>query len=44
MYSDNFEKEGYTELDFIAAMKTSVCVLIMCLVMPLSALDILLVA
>ena len=24
MYSDNFEKEGYTELDFIATMKTAV--------------------
>ena len=24
MYSDNFEKEGYTEFDFIAAMRTAV--------------------
>ena len=24
MYADNFEKEGYTELDFIASMKMAV--------------------
>ena len=24
MYADNFEREGYTELDFIASMKMAV--------------------